>query len=105
MPGQGFATTLTVSGVCAADDADYYSIRSDVNDMSGLVLSEVSVPIGYSQGQSWTISVKNQLSAPTSPAPWRIQFAVYIFAAIGSGGIIDSVTYNLVTIQVGTMQT
>ena len=100
--GQSFTTTVTVSGVCASDDADYYSIRSDLNDMSGLVLSEVSVPIGFSHGQNWTIPVQNQVTAPSTSAPWQIRFAVYIFAAVGSGGTVDSVTFKPVTIQVGT---
>jgi len=104
-PSQSFTTTVTVSGVCASDDADYYSIRADLNDMSGSVLSFASVPIGYSQGHNWTIHVLNQVTAPTSSGPWRIQFAVYIFAAIGSGTRVDSITYNPVTIQIGTSQT
>lgn len=103
-PGQSFTTTVTVSGVCASDDADYYSVRSDLNDMSGVVLSDVSVPIGFSQGQNWTVNVQNQVTAPTSSVSWQIQFAVYVFAAIGSGGTIDSATYKPVTIQVGTPQ-
>jgi len=102
--GQTFTTTVTVSGVCAPDDANYYSIRSDLNDMSGLVLSDISVPIGYSQGQSWNVTAQNQVTSPTSSTSWQIQFAVYIFAAVGSGEIIDSVTYKPVTIQVGTSQ-
>jgi len=99
--GQKFTTTVTVSGACASDDADYYSIRTDLNSVSGMVLSEAFAPIGFSQGQSWTISSHNQVTAPTSSGPWRIIFAVYIFAAIGSGSIIDSVTFEPVTIQVG----
>ena len=86
LPGQSFSTTVTVSGVCAPDDANYYSVRSDLNDISGFVLSAVSVPIGFSQGQNWTVNVQNQVTAPTSSASWQIQFAVYIFAAVGSGG-------------------
>jgi hypothetical protein len=104
LPGQSFTTTVTVSGVCAPDDANYYSVRSDVNDISGFVLSAVSVPIGFSQGQNWTVNVENQVTAPASSASWQIQFAVYIFAAVGSGGTLDSVTFKPVTIQVGTTQ-
>lgn len=103
-PGQIINTAVTVSGVCAPDDADFYSIRSDLNDMSGFILSDVSQPIGYSQGQNWTITVQNRITAPTVSDPWRILFAVYIFAAIGSGSIIDSVFFNQVTIQVGSSQ-
>jgi len=99
--GQTFTTTVTVSGVCAPDDADYYSIRSDLNDMSGLVLSNISVPIGFSQGQNWNITLQNQATAPTTAGSWQIQFAVYVFAAIGSGGTLDSVTFKPVTIQIG----
>ena len=102
--GQIVTTTVTVSGVCAPDDADFYSIRSDLNDMSGLVISDVSVPIGYSQGQNWTITVQNQATAPLRSGSWQILLAVYIFAAIGSGSTIDSVSYKPVTIQVGTSQ-
>ncbi len=104
LPSQSFTTTVTVSGVCAPDDANYYSVRTDLNDISGLVLSAVSVPIGFSQGQNWTVNAENQLTAPTSSAPWQIQFAVYIFAAVGSGGTLDSATFKPVTIQVGTTQ-
>jgi hypothetical protein len=49
--------------------------------------------------------VPNQVTAPTNMGSWQIQFAVYIFAAIGSGGRLDSVTIKPVTIQVGTVQT
>jgi hypothetical protein len=104
LPGQSFSTTVTVSGVCAPDDANYYSVRSDLNDISGFVLSAVSVPIGFSQGQNWTVNVQNQVTAPTSSASWQIQFAVYIFAAVGSGGALDSAAFKPVTIQVGTTQ-
>ena len=103
-PGQIINTAVTVSGVCAPDDADFYTIRSDLNDMSGFILSDVSQPIGYSQGQNWTITVQNRITAPTGSYPWHILFAVYIFAAIGSGSIIDSVFFNPVTIQVGSSQ-
>jgi len=103
-PGQTFTTTVAVSGVCAPDDANYYSIRSDLNDLSGSVLSDISVPIGYSQGQNWNVTAQNQVASPTSSASWQIQFTVFIFAAVGSGDIIDSVTYKPVTIQVGTSQ-
>ena len=105
IPDQNFNTTVTASGVCAPDDADWYSIRVDLNTMSGQVLSMESVPIGYSQGQNWTITVPNQVTAPTTAGSWQILFAVYIFAAIGSGGRLDSVTINPVTIQVGTIET
>jgi len=100
--GQTFTTTVAVSGVCAPDDADYYSIRADLNDMSGLVLSNVSVPIGYSQGQNWNLTLQNHATAPASAGPWQVQFSVYVFAAIGSGSTLDSVTFKPVTIQVGT---
>jgi len=103
-PGQSITTTVTVSGVCAPDDADYYSVRSDLNDMSGAVLSDVSVPVGFSQGQNWTVNVQNQVTAPEGPTLWQIQFAVYVFAAIGSGGTMDSATFKPVAIQVGTVQ-
>ena len=103
-PNQGVTTSVTVSGVCAPDDAYYYSIRSDLNTMSGMVLSDVSTPIGYSQGQNWTVTVQNQVIAPATPTPWQIQFAVYIFADITSGEIIDSVTFKPIMIQVGTPQ-
>ena len=104
MPGQNFSTKVDVSGVCAPDDANYYSIRVDLNNMLGQVLSVNSVPIGYSQGQNWTITMPNQVTAPTNEGSWQIQFAVYIFAAVGSGGTLDSVTIKPVTIQVGTAE-
>ena len=100
--GQRFSTLVTVSGVCVSDDSYYYSIRTDVNSVSGIVLSEAFVPVGYSQGQSWTISSRNQVTAPISSGPWQVVFAVYIFADIGSGSIIDSVTSKPATVQIGT---
>ena len=98
---QGVSTAVRISGVCAPDDADYYSVRVDIHDQSGQVLSVNSVPIGYSQGQNWTVTVPNQVSAPNNAGSWEIWFAVYVFAAVGSGTVIDSVTINPVTIQVG----
>jgi len=100
--GVRFGTTTTVSVVCASDDANYYSIRVDINDPLFRVLSDSSAPIGYSQGQSWNVTVSNQVTAPaTLSGSWQILFAVYIFAAIGSGETIDSITFNPVTIQIG----
>jgi len=103
-PSESFSTTVVISGVCAPDDADYYSIRSDLNDALGFVTSDVSVPIGFSQGQNWTVTLENQATAPAGSASWQISFAVYVFAATGSGTILDSVTFNQVTIEVGTLQ-
>lgn len=100
--GQSFTATVTVSGVCAADDADYYSIRSDLTSMSGLVLSSAYSSIGFSQDQQWTVSVQNQVTAPTNSGAWQIRFVVYIFADIGGGDRMDSVTFKPATIQIGT---
>jgi len=70
--------------------------------MSGLVLSSVYAPIGFSQNQQWTVSVQNQVTAPTNSGAWQIRFVVYIFADIGGGDRMDSVTFKPATIQVGT---
>ena len=103
-PGQSFLTTTTVSGVCPSDGMYFYSIRVDLNDMSGQVLSYSSVPMGYG-GLNRQVIVQNLVTAPMNVGPWQIQFIVYVFANIASGGIIDSRTTQLVTIQVGTNQT
>jgi hypothetical protein len=103
-PGQSFLATTTVSGVCASDDSYFYLIRVDLNDMSGQVLSYSSVPMGYG-GLNRQVIVQNLVTAPMNVGPWQIQFIVYVFANIASGGIIDSRTTQLVTIQVGTTQT
>lgn len=104
-PRQSFITTTKVSGTCAPDDSYYYSIRVDLSDMAGQVLSYTSVPIGYGSGQYWQVTVLNQVTAPTSVGSWQIQFIVYVFGNINSGGIMDSKTTNMVIIQLGTMQT
>jgi hypothetical protein len=101
MQGQSVITAVSVSGVCAADDADYYSVRVDITGRSGEVLSVSSVPTGYSQGQTWTVTAQNQVIAPYNVGSWEIRFVVYIFAAVGGGGLIDSVTINPVVIQIG----
>jgi hypothetical protein len=101
-PGQSFLTTTTVSGVCPSDDSYFYSIRVDLNDMSGQVLSYTAVPIGYG-GQNQQVTVQNLVTAPMNVGPWQIQFIVYIFVA--TGGTIDYKTIQPVTIQVGTSQT
>lgn len=100
-PNQSFTTSVTISGVCAPDDAYYYSIRSDLNSQNGLVLSQQSTPIGYSQGQHWDITVQNQITAPTTSGSWPIIYAVYIFADVGGGFTIDSISYKPITILVG----
>ena len=103
-PGQSFLTTTTVSGVCASDDSYFYLIRVDLNDMSGQVLSYSSVPMGYG-GLNRLVIVQNLVTAPMNVGLWQIQFIVYVFAHIASGGIIDSRSAQLVTIPVGTPQT
>jgi len=100
-PNQSFTTSVMVSGVCAPDDAYYYSIRSDLNSQYGSVLSEQSTPIGYSQGQHWNITAVNQVTAPATSGSWPIIYTVYIFADVGGGFTIDSVTYKPITILVG----
>jgi len=100
-PNQTFTTSVTISGVCAPDDAYYYSIRSDLNSQHGLVLSEQSTPIGYSQGEHWNITAENQITAPATSGFWSIIYTVYIFADVGGGFTIDSIIYKSITIQVG----
>ena len=103
-PGQSFLTTTRVSGICASDDSYFYSIRVDLNDMSGQVLSYTAAPIGYG-GQNRQVIVQNLVTAPMNIGMWQIQIIVYIFADIASGGTIDSKTIQPITIQVGTPQT
>jgi len=98
--GVSFGTTTTVTVVCAPDDANYYSIRVDLNDQLFRVLSDSSAPIGYSQGQTWNVSISNQVTPSMLIGSWQIIFAVYIFAAVGSGDTLDSVTINPVKVQV-----
>jgi hypothetical protein len=103
-PGQSFLTTTTIIGICASDDSYYYSVRVDLNDLSGQVLSYTPAPIGYSNGLSWRVTVLNPVTAPMSVGSWKIQFMVYVFADIASGGTMDSKTIQTVTIQVGSPQ-
>lgn len=105
MPSQNFRTAVNVSGACADDLEFYYSIRVDLGDMSGQVLSSNYAPIGYGNGQNWQVTVPNQITAPTNVGSWQIQFNVYVFASINSGNTIDSKTSKPVTIQVSISQT
>ena len=103
-PGQSFLTTTRVSGICASDDSYFYSIRVDLNDMAGQVLSYAAAPFGYG-GLNRQVTLQNLVTAPINVGPWQIQFIVYIFADIASGGTIDSKAIQPITIQVGTPQT
>jgi len=106
MPNQNFRTTVKMSGVCIPDDSYDYSIRVDLSDMSGQILSSNYGSIGYVRlGQNWQVTALNLIAAPLNVGPWQIQFNVYLFANINSGHVIDQKTTKPVTIQVDTSQT
>lgn len=101
MPSQNFRTTVKVSGVCIPDDSYDYSIRVDLSDTSGQILSSNYASIGYVKlGQNWQVTALNQIAAPVNVGPWQIQFTVYLFANINSGHVIDYKTTKPMTIQV-----
>jgi len=102
LPNQNFRTGVNVNGVCIPDDSYDYSIRVDLTDMAGQILSSNYASIGYVKiGQIWQTTALNYITAPVSTGPWQIQFTVYLFANINSGHVIDYKTIKPVTIQVG----
>ena len=102
MSSQNFRTEVKVSGICIPDDSYDYSIRVDLADTSGQILSSNYASIGYVRlGQNWQVTTLNQIAAPANVGPWQIQFNVYLFANINSGQVIDQTTTKPATIQVG----
>jgi hypothetical protein len=82
MPAQPIHIASFVSGSCASlyTIVDYYSVRVDVTDQSGWMVSSNSSNTGYGS-QIFALTVFNSAVAPTFATTWILTLRVYVFAA------------------------
>lgn len=119
MPAEPVHIASFVSGSCASlyTIVDYYSVRVDVTDQSGSMVSSNSSNTGYGS-EAFALTIVNSALAPTFATTWILTLRVYVFAAgvstpsystvasavIQVGGINAAKVVSVTTILLTTVQ-
>ncbi len=105
-PNQQITVNTVVSGSCASNGQDYYSVRVDLVDKlaGGPPISRNSTPIGYS-ASNFTVTAENSVTTPSNNVTWPLEVDVYVIRAGGTDGpaLLDYTTVGNATIQVGAI--
>ena len=82
MPAQPIRIATFATGSCASlyTIVDFYSVRVDVTDQSGGIVSSNSSNTGYGS-QAFALTIANSAVAPTFATTWVLTLRVYVFAA------------------------
>jgi hypothetical protein len=104
MPAQPIHIATFATGSCASlyTIVDSYSVRVDVTDQSGWMVSSNSSNTGYGS-QTFALTVLNSAVAPTFATTWILTLRVYVFAAGVSTPSYSTVASAV--IQVGGINT
>lgn len=102
-PGQPVALSVTLSGACSPSDTGWYAARVDIVSRSNTILTSNSGAMSFraNNGYPFTVTISDNLTAPTIPGSWNLQYVVYVFVSNGSGDEIDYKAIKPVAIQVG----
>lgn len=104
-PNQLITVNTVVSGSCASNGMDYYSVRVDLVDKeSGSFISRNNTSIGYS-ATNFTVTAENSVTTPPNNVTWPLEVDVYVIRAGGTDGawLLDYRNSTNATIQVGAI--
>ena len=106
-PGQPVALSVSLAGSCSPSDTGYYSARVDIVDTSNRILTSNNGAMSYraNNGYPFTITISNNVTAPSISGSWNLQYVVYVFVSNGSGTETDYKAVKSVAIQVGPAMT
>lgn len=104
-PGASVTIATLVAGQCfsAFYTIDSYVVRVDITSpYSAAVLASNSAFTGYGS-QTFSTTVSNQVTAPTSPTSWMLQ--VHVYVSVTGAGQPNYSSIDTITIQVGAPPT
>ncbi len=104
-PNQQITVNTVVSGSCASNGQDFYSVRVDLVDkQSGSFISRNNTSIGYI-ASNFTVTAENSVTTPPNNVTWPLEIDVYVIRAGGTDGpaLLDYRTVGNATIQVGAI--
>jgi hypothetical protein len=104
-PSEQFAVSAYVSAICPQANNYHFSARFDVTNGLNQVLAINYIEDGFipNNGTPFAVTVANELTAPSSPGAWPIQFIVYTFLSLDAANGLDNEVRTSATIQVGQL--
>lgn len=80
-PSQRISIASHVSGTCTSPfmTINSYSVRVDVTNPNRALISSNSTFSGYGS-ETFSVTVINSVTTPSSPTEWSLDFLVYVFA-------------------------
>ena len=103
IPNQEFAVSISLPAVCPQTNNYHLTARFDVENSMNRVLASNYTQDGFvpNNGKPFTFIVTNDLTAPSTPGPWHLQFVVYAFMSEDDALGLDYKVQEYGTIQVG----
>jgi hypothetical protein len=104
-PSDHFPVSISLTAQCPQTNNFHFSARFDVTDSMNRVLASNFTQDGFvpNSGKPFTFIVTNDLTAPSSPGTWPIQFIVYTFVSVDPANGLDYEVKTPETIQVGQL--
>ena len=102
-PSERFMLSISLPAVCPQTNNYHLTVRFDVDNNMNRVLASNYTQDGFvpNNGKPFTFTVTNELTAPSKPGPWQLQFIVYAFMSEDDADGLDYEVKALETIQVG----
>jgi len=102
-PNQQFMVSIAMPTVCPQANNYHVMARFDVENSMSRVLASNYTQYGFvpNNGKPFTFIVTNQLTAPSKPERWQLQFIVYAFISEDDADGLDYKVTAPETIQVG----
>lgn len=102
-PDQKFVVSISLPAVCPQTNNYHITARFDVENNMNRVLASNYTQDGFvpNNGKLFTFIVTNDLTAPSAPGPWQLQFIVYAFMSEDDALGLDYQVQTHGIIQVG----
>jgi hypothetical protein len=80
-PNEQFTVSISMPTVCPQTNNYHIVARFDVENTTNRVLASNYTQYGFmpNNGKPFAFNVTNDLTAPSKPGPWQLQFIVYVF--------------------------
>jgi len=80
-PNEQFKVSISMPTVCPQTNNYHIVARFDVENTTNRMLASNYAQYGFmpNSGKPFTFTVTNDLTAPSKPGPWQLQFIVYVF--------------------------
>jgi len=102
-PGEQFIVSISLPAVCPVANNYHVTARFDVENSMNRVLASNFTQDGFvpNNGKPFTLTVTNEIIAPSKTGPWQLQFIVYMFMSEDDAIGLDYKVQTTHAIQVG----